>query len=330
MFADLVFLYPRVGLIVGGILLLGAFYRFWFYKPLRYNYPLTSFLAQYNQSASKVPQYLIFFIRFFALCLLVLLTAGLRRVDRKSQIRMQGIDIMLLLDVSGSMQAFDDINNPCMRIDAAKKEAIRFIEGRNNDQLGLVLFGKHAVSRCPLTIDKNILIQIIKELSLGVIDPEGTMLAQGMLIAANRLKNSTTATKIMIVLTDGYPTPGDIPIEEVMLVIKKLGIKVYTIGIGSQEGAYIHHPLVGIVPVQTPLNQELLQAIATQSGGASFLASNPDELREVYKAIDALEKTDRDVPIFTSYVDFFKELTLAALCLLSFEWLLTTLVWFVI
>ncbi len=235
---------------------------------------------------------------------------------------------MLVLDVSGSMSTQDYSDDERSRFDVAKDEAIRFIQARPNDAIGIVLFGKDAVSRCPLTLDKKMLETIIMQTQLGVVDHDGTVLSRGILTAANRLKNSTAKSNVMIVLTDGEPTPEDADPAVAIEIAKQLKIKIYTIGIGSDEDRVVMHPIFGAIGKMPKVNKELLTKIAQETGGKFFLARNAQDMRAVYKTIDALEKSDIETPLFTKYYDIFMTGVWIVFALLLFEVALSTTIWF--
>jgi len=248
-------------------------------------------------------------------------------VDSRSVVPVKGIDIVLVLDVSGSMQFQDYDDDQRSRFDVAKAEAERFIQKRVHDSLGLVLFGKDALSRCPITADKLLLQEIVRDLKLGIIDPDGTMLITGIVTAANRLKNSKAKSKIMIVLTDGEPSEGDISPSVGIDVAKKLGIKIYTVGIGSEESHVFMHPLYGLVE-KPKVNKELLTKIAHETGGSYFMAHNAKDMRKIYDTIDLLEKTEHDVPIFSLYYDIVIPCVGIVLFLVLCKLILSTFIWF--
>lgn len=323
------FAHPWVALTSIIAVVLIAFVRYKFHRPVLYRYSLTSELKKSNYTVSQVQHYLPFVLRFLTLLALGLLVARPQLVNVHSKVHIEGHDIMLVLDASGSMQCFDDIKDQRPRFDVAKQEAIRFIEKREHDQIGLVIFGRDAISRCPLTLDKNILKGIVQELKLGDINPDGTVLSIATSMAANRLKKSTAKTKLIILLTDGEPTPGidiqpSIPVE----LAKKLGIKIYTIGVGGEHGGLWHDPLFGIRSMGFKMNKQLLQAIAQQTGGQFFAAQNPDDIARIYDTIDMLEKTEIETNVFSNYYDLVFPFVLAILIFLLSELLLTTFVWF--
>lgn len=311
------FAYPIV-LYVGVPLFFGALiYRIWFWRPTTYRFSLTSYIMDHTTVPSTLFFNIPVWLRGITLGGLLLLTARPQLVDRHSKVNVEGIDIMMVLDVSGSMQLFDDINDPRTRIDVAKEEAINFIKKRDNDPIGIVLFGNQALSRCPLTLDKNMLVQLIDETSLGLIDPDGTMLSRGLVMALNRLKKSTAASKIIIMLTDGEPTPGDLDPNIAIQLAQKYHVKMYTIGIGNEDGAYFRHPIFGVQMVPSGLNKNLLYALAEKTGGKFFEARKPADLATIYATIDALEKTQYETDVYHNYYDIF----------MPFLWILVGLVY---
>lgn len=321
-FANYHFLYFVVPLF-----LLALIYKLKFYKPVTYKYTLTSLLKR-KHIAKTFSSKVLIVLRISSLLLLILLISKPQFVDTKSKINVDGIDIVLALDVSGSMMCFDDLKDRRPRIDIAKAEAVKFIEKRHNDQIGLVLFGKYTVSRCPLTLDKNILYQIIDDYKIGEINADGTVLALAISNAANRLKYSKAKSKIIILLTDGEPSPPDIDPQMAINIAKKLGVKIYTIGIGNERGGYTEHPMMGIYQGNSILNTRLLQQIAMQTGGKFFHAQNATDMQNIYDTIDKLEKTDYETSIYTKYHDFFIPLIFLALFFLLLELILSTFIWF--
>lgn len=310
--------------LVAGLL----FLRIKMHKTVRYRYSLADSIAKHGLGTKSLFPLFFLCLRVCVLALLALVVARPQLVDVDSPLPVEGIDIILVLDVSGSMQYFDDLQDRRMRLDVAKQEAINFIERRENDPIGLVIFAKNAVSRCPLTLDKKMLKEIVSDLQLGVIDPNGTVLCTGIAMAANRLKSSKAKSKIMIVLTDGSPSTPDVDCNDAIAVAKKLGIKIYTVGIGNDEGGYMAHPYFGIQRVEFSLNKELLNTLATQTGGRFFEAKKPQDMKTIYQIIDSLEKTEYETTLYINYYDIFKPFLVAVIILLLLELLLSTFVWF--
>jgi Ca-activated chloride channel family protein len=307
--------------------LLAAYIRYAFYRPVVYGYSLTSFIRSKGLETRHPFKIILYAIRFITLLFLAFLIGNPQIIHPRSKIQVDGIDIMLVLDVSGSMEAKDYGANKDSRVEVAKKEAVRFINKRNNDPIGLVIFAQNAVSRCPVTLDKRVLKDIVNQLHIGVINPDGTVLSTAIATAASRLKDSTSKSKVMIVLTDGTPSQHDISPEVAVEVAQKLGIKIYTIGIGSDENKMIHHPSYGTVIIPG-INKKLLSGIAKPTGGRFFLARNQRDMRAVYNTIDSLEKTEHETNIYSKYYDFFMPFLWCILILVLFELLLSSTIWF--
>ncbi len=302
-------------------------FRWRFFRPVYYRYSLGAVLGA-NRYATRHPYKLILYgIRLGILVALALLVAKPQLVDSRSNIVVDGIDIIVVLDASGSMQFQDYSDDNRSRFDVAKDEAIRFIKKRTNDAIGLVVFGKDAISRCPLTLDRKIVSDMVRDLKIGDIDPDGTMLATAAVTAVNRLKNSDAKSKIMILLTDGEPSPGDMNCNAAIEIAKKFDIKVYTVGIGSDKDEIFVHPYYGLV-AKPKVNTSLLQQIARKTGGVFFMARNERDMREIYDTIDQLEKTKHEAPLYSRYKDLFAPFVLGIILLLLVEQFLSSFVWF--
>jgi Ca-activated chloride channel homolog len=321
-FAYLRILYGALPLVVAA-----AWYRWKYYQAPVYRYSFVSALVQSGAHVKTPYKKILNVMRFVALIGLALLIARPQLVDEQSKVHVDGIDIMLLLDVSGSMQLFDDLRDRRPRIEIAKQEAINFVKKRDNDPIGLVLFGNEAVSRCPATLDKKMLESIIKDTQLGVINPDGTMITKGLVMALNRLRRSKSESKIIILLTDGEPTPGDLDPRAAVELAKKYNIKIYTIGIGS-EGGYFEHPMFGTKRIGMPLNTQLLSALANNTGGKFFEAKKTQDLARIYDEIDTLEKTEYETDVYHKYYDVFMPFLWALIGLVCLELFLGRFVWF--
>ena len=319
--------YPWITATLIVLILLVMIARRYLYKQVMYRYSLGNAIKKNCAATAHIHKKVFYFLRMLMLILLAIIIAKPQIVDSRSKVPVQGIDIVLVLDVSGSMQFKDYDDDHRSRFDVAKAEAIRFIEKRDHDALGLVLFGKDTVSRCPITFDKQLLKEVVEELKLGVINSDGTMLITGIVTAANRLKHSQSKSKVMIVLTDGEPSEGDMAPDVGIEVAKKLGIKIYTVGIGSEEERVFMHPIYGLV-AQPKVNKELLTKIARDTGGYYFIARNAGDMRRIYDKIDALEKTDHEVPVFSLYYDLLEPFVAVIMGLIFSEIVLSTYVWF--
>jgi len=283
-------------------------YRFRFYKLPLYRYPLTWQLATFTRGGYQKTVFTT--LRSLLLLGLIFLMARPQWVDARSRINVDGVNIMITLDVSGSMQLSDsmaDLKNGRTRIMVAKQEAIRFVQKRVDDPIGIVIFGADAVSRCPLTLDKKILTQLIHSIELGLIDHRGTSLGTGIATAVRKLKNSKAKSKIIILLTDGKPTKETdfIPVETAIDLAKKFNVKIYTIGIGNKRGAYVMSAFGVSQMIPDSIDETLLQKIAQQTGGRFFRANNQSEMKQVYATINTLEKTTYQTNLFSRYYELF-------------------------
>lgn len=308
-------------------LIVGLLYRFWVTKMPVYWYPMAATLRNAGMATRHPFKKVFWLLRLITLIILAVLIAKPQLVDMRTKAIIKGINIMLVLDVSGSMQLQDYAEDDRSRFEVAQEEAIRFIKARQNDAIGLVLFGKDAISRAPLTHDKKMLNCILQETKLGIVDPDGTVLARAIVAAANRLKTSTAKSNVMIVLTDGEPSPEDISPNIAIEIAKQLGIKIYTIGIGSDEERVVMHPLFGML-TYPKVNKELLERIAQQTGGKYFMAKNAEDMRTVYETIDKLEKTEYEAPIYNKYYDIFMPFLWILFAFLGIEILLSSTIWF--
>lgn len=274
-------------------------------------------------------KYILFFIRAFSLLVFIFLIARPQWVDSRSAINVDGVDIMLALDVSGSMRLFDDPNDRRMRIDVAKQEASKFIEKRTGDSIGIAIFAADAISLCPITLDKMILQSIVREIHLGFINPQATALATGLSIALTKLRHSKSKSKIVILLTDGVPTPEmeKISLDTAVDIAKKLNIKIYTIGIGNKDGGYFQHPSGEVVMMKDSVDEALLQKIADQTGGKFFRAYNPKAMADAYSEIDKLEKTKIESNLFSRAYEAVGIFIFVILFLFFLEIFLRLFVW---
>ena len=234
---------------------------------------------------------LIFLSYAFIASLLIFALANPYQIDLEDRNfnPRNGIDIVIAMDVSGSMLARDFTPN---RIEAAKMVAKEFIERRKNDRIGMVAYEGEAYTVCPLTMDHDILLSQLEKLQWGLLEP-GTAIGLGLGTAVNRLKSDSLESKVIILLTDGVNTQGDISPEEATMLAKNKNIKVYTIGVGTIGMALSpSFTPFGIRYIEMPveIDEELMQQIASQTGGKYFRATDENSLRKIYEEIDLLEK----------------------------------------
>jgi Ca-activated chloride channel family protein len=320
------FAYPSVFYISLPFIALALAFRLLYYKQPIYTFPLASYIKKHASHFSNMHKPILLALRTLSLIALAALSARPQWIDEKSHVKVDGVDMIIALDLSGSMQVFDDVRDQRPRIEVAKAEALAFVEKRPYDPIGLVLFGEHALSACPLTLDKKILKTKISEIKLGMISANGTALGTGLASAVNRLRNSKAKSKIVILLTDGVPSSEKISPEVAIELAKKFGIKVYTIGIGSPEGGY-HQTPFGVAQANISLDMNLLTKIAHETGGKAFQARNPQEMRTIYNTIDSLEKTEIESPIYRNYYEAFQKLLFIVLGLIFIEFLLRFWLW---
>lgn len=266
-------------------------------------------------------QHLPFILRVLTFVLLVIALARPQSSLHSEKITTEGIDIIITMDISGSMLAEDFRPN---RIEAAKKVAMEFIDGRENDRIGLVVFAGESFTQCPLTTDRPVVKNLLKEIKSGLIE-DGTAIGMGLATAVSRLKDSKAKSKVIILLTDGINNRGFISPLTAAQIARSLGIKVYTIGVGT----------IGYAPypVQTPfgtqyqnvpveIDENLLKEIAHMTGVKYFRATDNNKLRAIYKEIDQLEKTKIEVTEYRRKKEEFTTATIIASFLLLFELLL--------
>lgn len=263
-------------------------------------------------------RHLPFILRLLAISMLILAIARPQSSLNWRKENKEGIDIMMALDISGTMMAEDLRPN---RLDAAKNVAIDFIQSRPNDNIGLAVFAAESFTQCPLTIDHAVLVNLFSGIRYGMIE-DGTAIGLGLANAITRIKESKAKSKVIILLTDGSNNRGDIAPITAAEIAKTFGIRVYAIGVGS-------HGVVNM-PVQTPFgvryekmksefDEATLQKIAEITGGQYFRATNNAKLREVYQEIDQLEKTKISVQEFSNKSELYFAFALFAFLLLLAE-----------
>lgn len=301
------FAYPFIFYIFLPIWALINIYRLKFYKSPVYVFPLANQIKKNSYAKKTYHKKILFFLQSTFLLGLIFMIARPQWVDSRSKLNVDGVDIILTLDVSGSMQAFDDINDKRQRIEVAKTEAIRFVSKRPDDPIGVVIFGADAISLCPRTLDKAVLKQIIHNIRLGIISKHGTSLATGIATSVNKLKNSKAKTKIIILLTDGRPTPETetVSMSAALELAKELQVKIYTIAIGNKNGGYMKSAFGFVQRMPDSVDERLLKVIAQKTHGKFFRANNPKEMKTIYNTIDKLERTEYQTNLFSRYYEAF-------------------------
>lgn len=303
--------------------------RHYYNRGVVYQFPLVDYIAHRSKTISSLPSYILYALRCLSLFLLVVLLGKPQFVDQKSKITVEGIDIMMVLDISGSMACFDDMQDRRTRVTIAKEEAMRFVQKRHNDAIGLVVFGSYAMMRCPLTPDKSMLTSMIQSIHMNHGDSihEGTVISQAVITAASHLQKSKAASRIIIILTDGEPSQNDFPASEAIAIAKAFGIKVYSIGIGNQGLSMQEHPLYGVIQYQNNFDTTLLKSLSYQTGGKFFDAKKAQDVAKIYDEIDLLEKSRYQDNVYTKYHDYFIPLLWMLILCMSLELFLSTFVW---
>ena len=259
----------------------------------------------------------MYILRFLSVALLIIVLARPQSTDHWQNVSTEGIDILISLDISSSMLAQDFQPN---RLEASKDVATEFISGRPNDRIGLVIFSGESFTQCPLTTDHAVVINLFNDVESGMIE-DGTAIGMGLATSINRMKDSNAKSKVVILLTDGVNNRGAIAPMTAAEIAKTFGIRVYTIGVGSEGMApYPVQTPYGIqyqnMPVQ--IDEEVLKEIAEMTDGKYFRATNNQKLIEIYREIDQLEKTKIDVTEFSKKKEeYLSFLFIAGILLLS-------------
>jgi Ca-activated chloride channel family protein len=299
-------------------------------KPVGITYSMTTLASRLagrtGQWVSKIP----IILRTGCLVLLALAAARPQLYNVSREIQSSGVDIMLCLDTSGSMQALDFTlgGEPVSRLTAVTKVVNAFIRKREMDRIGLVVFGTEAFTQSPLTLDKGLLMNLVKRMKIGIAG-EKTAIGSAIAVGGKRLKDLKAKSKILILLTDGRQTAGGLTPREAAEAVYAMGIKIYTIGVGGTEPAPF--------PVQTPfgmkiirqrvdLDEGTLMKIAEISHGQYFRAAETDQLQEIYDIIDQQEKTEVKVKEFFHYQELYAWFLVPSILLLMLEIAMSTTV----
>jgi len=264
----------------------------------------------------------LYIFRIIALCALIIALARPRTVDISNQTKTtKGIDIVMAIDVSGSMLARDLKPN---RMEALKRVAADFVSERPNDRIGLVLYASEAYTKTPVTSDKAIILEAIKGIKYDNVLKDGTGIGMGLATAVNRLKDSKAKSRVIILLTDGVNNAGFIEPETAADIAKQYGIKVYTVGIGTNgmaEFPYAYAPNGGFLfkMQKVEIDEQLMKSIARKTEGTYFRATSNDKLAEIYNAINKLETTEIEELKFYDYDEKYRSFVLLAAFLLLLE-----------
>ena len=276
-------------------------------------------LVKNNKTLKYYLRHLPFLLRILGLSLFIVALARPQAATDENSITTEGVDIVISLDISGSMLARDFTPD---RITAAKDVATKFIVDRKTDRIGLVVFAGESFTQSPITTDHATLINLLNQIESGMIN-DGTAIGNGLATAVARLKESKAKSKVVILLTDGVNNSGQVAPATAAGLAKSLGVKVYTIGVGTEGTApYPAYDAWGNITFQqakVEIDEDILREIATKTGGKYYRATSNEKLKAIYAEINALEKTEIDVQNFISYQERFSLFVLLGILLLLIE-----------
>lgn len=286
-------------------------------------FPLTSALKPLYRRRDGLWMKVNPWLLYLALACLIVGLARPQRGRAETEVTSEGIDIMLAIDASGSMAAMDfKLDGEAVnRLVVVKKVVSEFIREQKGDRLGMVVFGEEAYTQCPLTLDYDVLTQLLDHVEIGIAG-DGTAIGDGLALAVKRLKDLPGKSRVVILLTDGRNNAGSVSPEKAAEIAKTFGIKVYTIGIGTQGPVPFPQPGIfgsRLVYVNLDMDEETLQKIADTTGGKYFYATDTKKLEAIYKEIGQLEKTKAKVKHYEIYEEWYGYFVLAGLGLMLLE-----------
>lgn len=312
--------------IVGALLVVGMVYyhlRAKRFKSATVKYSDLRIVKRAARTTRQRFRFLLTVLRVLAVVLLIVAFARPRSGTEIKEVTSEGIDIMLALDVSSSMQAEDF--KPNNRLYVAKEEIKKFVNKRLNDRIGLVVFARYSFTQCPLTVDYGVLLNFVDQVDFGAIE-DGTAIGMAIANGVNRLRESKAKSKIIILLTDGDNNAGEIDPQTAANLADAFDIKIYTIGAGKPGNAMYPYndPIFGKRYVYRPtrIDEKTLKGIAARTGGKYFRARSGEELEEIYSLIDSMEKTEIKVSAHIQYRELFVYFVYAGLLFLVLELLL--------
>ncbi len=242
---------------------------------------------------------ILFALHFIIIFLVILGLARPRLVDNLHETNVNVVDMMMVLDISSSMLADDFSPN---RLEAVKRTASAFIDGRKEDRIGILVFAGESFIQCPLTMDKGILKSLVKEINVASKEHDGTAIGMAIANATNRLRNSEVDSRVMILLSDGSNNAGEIDPKTAADLASQYGIRIYTIGAGTDQ-SYTRIPGRGLI--RNEIDEETLIHIAEQTGGKYFRATDEEALATIYEEIDLLERSEIEIREFTQYEELY-------------------------
>ncbi len=290
--------------------------------PIRYSD--TRLVSDLKPTARVKQRHLVILLRAIIITLIIIAAARPQAGTVMYEVSAEGIDIMLVLDISSSMKAEDF--RPENRLAVAKGVITDFVKGRTNDRIGLVVFAKQAFTQCPLTLDYGVLLNFLDEVDFGLLE-DGTAIGLAVATGLNRLRESDAESKVMILLTDGVNNAGFPDPRPAAEMAEALDVKVYTVGVGKPGKAPypVDDPIFGrryrYLPEQ--IDEQMLKEMAQTTGGLYFRAKTPEMLADIYDQISALEKTEIKSEQYTRYRELFGYFALIGLGLFLLELFLT-------
>jgi len=306
---------------------------FWYWKIGRKNegalrYSSIKNILQVNNRRALYKVHSLYAARLLGIALLIMALARPQSGNTLREFTTEGIDIMLVLDISSSMQAIDFRPN---RLEAAKSVAQKFIEGRQNDRIGLVVFAAESFLQCPLTIDYGVLKDLLNQVDIIEEKYDGTAIGMAIANATNRLRDSTAKSKIMILLSDGRNNAGEIDPRTAASMAAAFDIKIYTIGAGklgqapypvTLPGGQVQYRLMDV-----EIDEALLKDVAVQTGGKYFRATDEKSLATIYDEISGMEKTEVKVREFVNYNDLYPYFLIPGFFLIALSGLFGLTIW---
>jgi len=301
----------------------------WKLKKREAEFHFSSFqqLGHVRTSYKAVLRHVVFAFRLLCIALIIVVLARPQSRSSWKDIKTEGIDIMLSIDISYSMLAKDFSPN---RLEAAKEVAKEFIDARPNDRIGLVIFGGEAFTQCPLTTDHTVIKNLFKDVNAGIL-AQGTAIGMGIADAVARVKDSKAKSRVVILLSDGVNNAGEIAPATAGEIAKTFGVRVYTIGVGTRGKALTP---VGVYPngqfaydyVDVDIDEPMMRQVASETGGKYFRATDKASLRSVYKEIDKMEKSIISEKSFSDKEEHFLPFAIGAALLLLLEFILKHLI----
>lgn len=305
MFEGIIFKYPAIIYFLILIpVLIWLHFKYFVKRETYLKYSALNFFKDLKPTLKEKFVHVPFYFRMIALTFLIIALARPQSFTSGENILTEGIDIVMVLDISSSMLAEDFKPN---RLEAAKKVVSDFISNRKHDRIGLVIFSKEGFTQCPMTIDYVVIKNLLKDIKSGMIE-DGTAIGNAIAIAVDRLRESKSKSKVIILVTDGVNNSGEVDPLTAADIAKTFGVKIYSVGVGTYgQAPYPFQTPFGLryqmVPVE--IDENLLNQISNTTGGKYFRARNNDALEKIYKQIDSMEKTKIEITSYSNASELF-------------------------